>query len=190
MKLLPKINLKPFEFFVISMLFFLVLFYVIDLSLGPSDFASSYSSYMFDNIFFAEIFALASTLLFVASKHKKQLSVWILSGAVTLLFISLSLVNYYAGYNNPVTESNYRTDVQYLCVYGEIYPEEYGETACAIKLLPHQDTDFLIHIGIGDYTNFETIDYLELISFTASQLFIFAGPIYFSLNKKVNTKHL
>jgi hypothetical protein len=190
MKLLPKINLKPIEFFVISMLFFLVLFYVIDLSFGPSDFASSYSSYMFDNIFFAEIFALASTLFFVASKHKKQLSVWILSGAVTLLFISLSLVNYYAGYNNPVTESNYRTDVQYLCVYGEIYPEEYGETACAIKLLPHQDTDFLIHIGIGDYTNFETIDYLELISFTASQLFIFAGPIYFSLNKKVNTKHL
>jgi hypothetical protein len=111
------------------------------------------------------------------------LSAWILSGAATLLFISLSLVNYYAGYNNPITESNYRTDVHYLCVYGELYPEEYGETICALKLLPHQDTDFLIHVGIGDYTNFKTIDYMELITFTFSQIFVFAGPLYFTFKK-------
>jgi hypothetical protein len=182
-----KIKLKPLEFFFIATVFFLAFFYTIDSSFGSSDFAGGYINYMPDNIFFAELFALLATLVFAAIKHKKQLPKWVLSFVATLLFVSLSLLNYYSGYSNPVTESNYRTDVSYLCVYGEIYPEEYGETVCAVKLLPHQDTDFLIHIGIGDYTNSGTIDYLELISFTVSQLFIFAGPLYFAATKKIKS---
>jgi hypothetical protein len=179
-----KIKLKPLEFFFISTVFFLAFFYAIDLSFGSSDFAGAYIDYMPDNIFFAELFALPATLVFVAIKRKRQLPKWILSFVATLLFVSLSLFNYYSRYSNPLIESNYKQDVGYMCVAGEIYPEEYGETGCAIKLLPHQDTDFLVHIGLGDYTNFKTIDYMELITFTVSQLFIFAGPIYFSQIRK------
>jgi hypothetical protein len=166
------------------LLFFMALFYAIDATAGRFSCDGFYFSYIFGHIFFAQILAIVPTTIYVALTHKKELRKWLLYLAATSLFIALSFINYYTHYSAPPIESNYKTDVTYTCIYGEMYSVTYGhENICVLRQTPHEDAQFLVHLGF-DYTNFSTFDLLDALAFTIGELFIFAGPIYFSKIKK------
>jgi hypothetical protein len=184
MKLKINVTPKPIEFFIIATVFFLCLFYVIDATAEYFNDDKLYWNYIFNHIFFAQILALIPTCIFVTVKHKKDAKKWLLSLAATFFFVCLSFFNYYVDYSSPATESNYKTDIHYTCIYGEMYSGTLDhENICILRQMPHQDAQFLVHLGF-DYTNFGIFDWLDALAFTIGELFIFAGPIYFSLFNK------